>query len=172
MRLHLGCNDRHIDGFLNVDLLPGPGVDIVSSAHELLDIEDDSVNEILAEHLLEHFTFFQANRAIAEWYRVLKPDGKITIEVPDLMGLCEAFVKATDYQRFQSNKGHWGLIHHFFGNQRGRSEEENLAQTHKSGYTVHRLYEMLLGVGFKAVAEVEPVKNTPGSSVIRMVATK
>lgn len=174
MRLQLGCGKKSKPGkdWLNVDIVPGPNVDIVSSAHELLNIEDNSIDEILAEHLLEHLTFYQANRALAEWYRILKPMGKLTLEVPDLEGLCEAFIEATEYQRFQSNQGHWGLIHHIYGNQIGTSEKENLAQTHKSGYTFNRLKEMLEGVGFINIENQNPIKDTPGACVIRVSATK
>jgi predicted SAM-dependent methyltransferase len=172
MKLHLGCNTNRKDGWTNLDVMPGPGVDIVDSAHELKDIKDESVDEILAEHLLEHLTFYEAQRALAEWYRVLIRGGVLTIEVPDLLGLCRAFVGASEYQRFQSNKGHWGLIHHIYGNQRGRNQEEILSQVHKSGYTSERLDEMLWGVGFHSLESQVPVKNTPGSCVIRVRAIK
>jgi predicted SAM-dependent methyltransferase len=172
MKLHLGCNNRYLDGWTNVDIMPGDGVDIVSSAHELTDIEDDSVDEILAEHLIEHLTFYEANRALAEWYRVLKPGGKLTVEAPDLFALCQAFVEANDYQRFQSNHGSWAIIQHIYGNQTGRSSEEKLSQTHKSGYTWTRLCDMLYGVGFAYVEHGDPVKNTPGAHVFRLVAAK
>jgi len=172
VKLNLGSNNKHLEGFINVDLLPGPGVDIVCPAQDLSTIGDCSVDEILAEHLFEHFTFYQANRALSEWFRVLKDGGSLIIEVPDLLGLCKAFVEANSYQRFQSNKGHWGIIHHIYGNQRGRTEEECLSQTHKSGYTEERLIEMLNGVGFTSIIKLEPVKDTPGSSVIRIKAVK
>lgn len=172
MKLNLGSNNKRIDGFKNVDIIDSPNVDIVASAHNLNMIEDESVDEILAEHLLEHLTFYQANRALAEWYRVLKTTGSLTIEVPDLESLCKAFLEANEYQRFQSNQGHWGLIHHLYGHQQGRSEEENLAQTHKSGYTLARLQEMLYGVGFSSTVEKYPIKDTPGACVIRIEAIK
>lgn len=172
MKLNMGSNDKRIDGFKNIDIIDGPNVDIVTSAHDLSMLEDESVDEILAEHLLEHLTFFQANRALTEWYRVLKPEGKLIIEVPDLEGLCRAFLEATNYERFQSNQGHWGVIHHLYGHQKGRSEEENLAQTHKSGYTEWRLCEMLYGIGFRMFLKKEPIKNTPGACVIRVEVSK
>ena len=172
MKLNLGSNDKTLEGWTNVDIINGPGIDIVASAHDLHMIEDESVDEILAEHLLEHLTFYQANRALAEWYRVLKVGGILTIEVPDLEGLCRVFVEATSYQRFQSNQGHWALIHHLYGHQQGRSEEENLAQTHKSGYDIYRLREMLHGIGFRYISVIDPIKNTPGACVIRVEAWK
>lgn len=172
MKLHLGCNTNRKEGWLNLDIMPGPGVDIVSSAHELPSIEDGVVDEILAEHLFEHFSFYEAQRALAEWYRVLRPGGILVIECPDLVALCRAFVEANEYERFQSNKGHWALIHHIYGNQRGRTQEEQLSQTHKSGYSPLRLEEMLIGVGFSEIYDEIPVKETPGSYVMRYKAIK
>jgi len=172
MKLHLGCNDRALEGWTNLDIINGPGVDLVSSAHELPELLDGSVDEILAEHLLEHLTFYEAQRALAEWYRILKPGGKLTIEVPNLVGLCRAFIEASEYERFQSNKGSWSIAHHIYGNQTGRSSEEQLSQVHKSGYSPLRLEEMLIGVGFTDVFDDIPVKDTPGSSVMRCIAIK
>ena len=170
----MGCGKKEKPGpdWKNVDIVSGPNVDIVSSAHELSNIEDNSVDEILAEHLLEHLTFYQANRALAEWYRVLRQGAKLTVEVPDLEGLCYAFVSATEYQRFQSNRGSWSLAQHLYGHQIGFSDEEQLSQVHKSGYTFERLEEMLIGNGFRGVSGDVPVKNTPGAYPIRVFCFK
>jgi predicted SAM-dependent methyltransferase len=46
-------------------------------------LDDNTVDEIFASHILEHTTFKED--ALAEWCRVLKPGGKITVCVPDLM---------------------------------------------------------------------------------------
>jgi hypothetical protein len=45
---------------------------------------DGSVDEIRASHILEHFTFGDAQKAMEEWSRVLKPGGRIRISVPDV----------------------------------------------------------------------------------------
>jgi predicted SAM-dependent methyltransferase len=174
MKLQLGCGRKERPGedWLNVDIIAGSNVDIISSAHELTNIGDNSVDEILAEHLLEHLTFYQANRALAEWYRVLRPGARLTLEVPDIYMLCWMFCQATEYQRFQSNHGSWSISHHLWGNQRGFSDEEQLSQTHKSGYTFKRLKEMLLGVRFNNIKREVPVKDTPGSYVIRISCQK
>lgn len=172
MKLNIGSNDKRVEGFENVDIVPGPNVDIVASAHDLHMIKDESVEEILAEHILEHLTFYQANLALAEWYRVLTFNGKLFIEVPDLLRICEAFIEGNEYQRFQNNIGYWSLSHQIFGNQRGRNHEENLAQTHKSGYTLDRLFSMLYGFDFAFVKEIGPVKQPKGSYVIRVEASK
>ena len=54
MKLHLGCGRRHIPGFVHVDALPAPHVDIVGPV-ERLPMDDASVSLIYASHVLEHF---------------------------------------------------------------------------------------------------------------------
>ena len=58
MKLHLGCGLRHIPGFVHVDLLAAPHVDIVGPV-EQLPIDDASVSLIYASHVLEHFGRFE-----------------------------------------------------------------------------------------------------------------
>ena len=45
-----------------------------------------------ASHILEHFDYNgPLQKALKEWYRVLKPDGKLYISVPDIEVLCRLF---------------------------------------------------------------------------------
>ena len=85
MRLNLGCGDKILDGWVNVDKYNTFKVDIV---HDLESIpypfEDDSVDEILLSHVLEHLgqnpnTF---NDIIKELYRICKNNCVINISVP------------------------------------------------------------------------------------------
>jgi predicted SAM-dependent methyltransferase len=172
MKLNIGCGCRLLPGYENLDIVPVPGAVKILSAHSLDQYETDSVDEVLAEHILEHLTFFEANLALQEWHRVLRPGGKLIIECPDLEGLCKAFLRASEYQRYQSNMGHWPLIAHFYGHQRGSTEDERLAQVHKTGYTFDRLKEILKGMGFSSIDSLKPVKMTPGACVTRLSAVK
>jgi predicted SAM-dependent methyltransferase len=130
------------------------------------------VDEILCEHIIEHLTFEQFNRAIVEWHRVLKVGGCLIIECPDLLGLCKQFVKANEFGRFQSYRGFWSLQSHFYGHQRGSSDEEKLAQVHKSGYTMEHLKTVLDGVGFGEFDELTPLHGVPHTAVLRLKALK
>jgi predicted SAM-dependent methyltransferase len=171
IRLNLGCGPHRIEGYVGVDLIGGPAVDLVSPCDKL-PFKDGEVDEILAEHLIEHLTYFQFNKAMAEWYRVLKPGGKLTIECPDLEGLCKQFLEANEYGRYTTYKGYWPIIAHLYGHQRGKNEAEEMSQVHKSGYTKDRLLEILKGLGYDQINYVQPLKATPHSPVIRVEAIK
>lgn len=83
MKLNLGCFNSRIDGFTNVDIRKLEGVDIVCDVKKL-DFPDNSIEEIYASHVLEHFHYIETLDVLKEWYRVLVPGGKIYIGVPDL----------------------------------------------------------------------------------------
>lgn len=84
MKLHLGCGRNAMPGWLNVDSVALPGVDRVADLDDLaavpLPLEDDSVDEFLAAHLIEHLRnplpFMQ------ELWRVAKPGAMLQLRVP------------------------------------------------------------------------------------------
>ena len=82
MKLHLGCGQRHIPGFVHVDILPAAHVNIVGPV-EKLPMADCSVSLIYASHILEHFGRNKYNAVLKEWFRVLEPGGILRLAVPD-----------------------------------------------------------------------------------------
>ena len=58
VRLHLGCGRDIMPGWVNVDHVALPGVDVIADldacARTRLPFEDDSVGEIRMSHVLEH----------------------------------------------------------------------------------------------------------------------
>lgn len=80
MNLNLGVNDLPLRGFINIDSDPRVNPDVVADAAHL-PYENDSIDEIYSGHLLEHFAHNE--NVLAEWHRVLKVGGKITVTVPD-----------------------------------------------------------------------------------------
>ena len=77
LKLNIGAGDVQIDGWTPIDRKHG------SEAYPL-DYPDNSVDEIRASHILEHFSFRDASEALRDWVRVLKPGGRIRISVPDV----------------------------------------------------------------------------------------
>ena len=86
MKLNVGCGKDIRDGYTNLDIRPLKGVDIVCDMwHEPIPLDDDSVDEILAKDVLEHFPLDKTDDIIKEWKRVLKPGGFMQIEVPNII---------------------------------------------------------------------------------------
>ena len=67
--------------------------------------EDETFDELHASHVVEHFDYNgPLLEALKEWYRVLKPEGKLYISVPDMDVLCQLFRKRKELElkdRFQ-----------------------------------------------------------------------
>ena len=81
MRLNLGCEDKILSGFVNVDNIRRPGVNLVYDLNKLpLPFKDNSVEYILCSHLLEHL--INPTAFMHELYRVCKPGAIIEIYVP------------------------------------------------------------------------------------------
>lgn len=78
-----GFLDSHIDGFLTVDLRPGPDTDIVCDCSALAGFGAGTVEVIYASNILEHWSLLKTVDVLKEWYRVLKPGGMLYISVPD-----------------------------------------------------------------------------------------
>lgn len=79
MRLNLGCGEKRLDGYVNVDACGEPDVrcDLASFPWPW---PDGSVDEVLAEHFLEHVADYE--RTVLEVSRVLRPGGLFRFKVP------------------------------------------------------------------------------------------
>jgi predicted SAM-dependent methyltransferase len=81
-RLHIGSGSQRIPGFLNVDVRPFPGVDVVADVTQGLRFQD--VEAVFAEHFLEHLPLGKAVDFLCEVHRVLRADGWLRLSTPNL----------------------------------------------------------------------------------------
>ncbi len=81
--LNLGCGYRPMKGWINVDQARGPEVQIVWDIRRGLPFRDGSCAAIFSEHLIEHVSKEEAQRLLAECYRVLEPGGVLRLSTPD-----------------------------------------------------------------------------------------
>lgn len=77
VRLNIGAGTCTMEGFVPVDLKLG------QDARRLDEYADESVDEVYASHVLEHFGHREIATVLAEWVRVLKPCGRMRLAVPD-----------------------------------------------------------------------------------------
>jgi len=96
MKLHLGCGDKHIDGFINIDFRYLPGVDEINNVSILKKYNNNSVDLIYASHVLEHFTRWEYKMVLKRWYDILKPNGILRLGVPDFNSIVEYYNKTKD----------------------------------------------------------------------------
>ena len=80
INLELGGGQNKKTGFLNIDILPGPGVDIVCDISQGLPLKDNSVRHVYSRHFLEHIP--DTVKLMEEIYRVCQPNALVQIKVP------------------------------------------------------------------------------------------
>ena len=83
-KLNVGCGRNILPGWLNLDVAQLPGVDIAFNLErckdEKIPLENDSVEEFLLSHLLEHVN--NALPLMEELYRIAQPNALAKIRVP------------------------------------------------------------------------------------------
>ena len=90
-RLHIGGTVAR-EGWEILNAIPEPWVDHIGKAEDLSRFEDNTFAEVYASHVLEHLGYQSAlPAALNEWYRVLAPEGRLMVSVPDLDTLCELY---------------------------------------------------------------------------------
>lgn len=92
LRLHIGGVEPK-DGWRIVNVQAGPHVDYLGDIQSVVhDFADASVDEIYASHVLEHLGYDEAlPETLRQLARILKPDGKLHVAVPDMAALCKLF---------------------------------------------------------------------------------
>ena len=115
MKLHLGCQEKYLEGYVNIDLPPEAHtvrkakVDLEADVRTLA-YEPETIEEVRAHHLLEHFSRQEALILLARWHRWLNVGGLLHVETPDFEESAKKFVVAPLDDQFV-------LARHIFGSQ-------------------------------------------------------
>lgn len=99
IKLNLGCGDKILADYINVDVAQersGKQPDVICDVRNLNKFSNDYADEILAVHVIEHFWRWEVVSILKEWVRVLKPNGKLILECPNLKSACEQFLQDPD----------------------------------------------------------------------------
>ena len=143
MKLHLGCGTKKIDGWINIDSIGAFQPDLVHDITQPLPYPDLSVDEILAEDLLEHFDKYLRYVVVYEWVRVLKVGGRVTLQVPNFKKILFKYFKF----------GYDNFVDFIFGENMWNSKTYlGHFGNHKWGYSEKSLQE------FVKVFGIDPVK--------------
>jgi SAM-dependent methyltransferase len=145
MKLHLGCGEKYLEGYVNIDF-PDSEQSVIKTKADVyyknmseLSYPDNSVDEIRSHHLFEHFTRAQALKLIARWRRWLKPGGLLVIETPDFTTSATLFVGSSSVKR------RFELARHIYGSQEaGWADHKDFWDTYKFSFVFKKF-------GFKKI---------------------
>jgi predicted SAM-dependent methyltransferase len=96
MKLHLGCGTKFLPGFTHVDVCSCDTIDIQANAADLLMIPSNSVQDIYASNILEHFDRKEILNVLKEWNRVLEIGGTLHVSVPNFDACIKYYEKTSN----------------------------------------------------------------------------
>lgn len=80
--------------WINIDIKDqGYPVDILTDAKDLNMFKNESVDIIVAHHLVEHIPIHELENYVSEWHRVLKKGGILAVFVPNLKEINRAWLE-------------------------------------------------------------------------------
>lgn len=136
VKLHVACGPKHIEGYVNTDLRPGPAVDQVLDAREKLPA--NTYSEIYASHVLEHFYPDETLDILKNWHQALQDGGILRLSVPDLRLIVANCVESHKFGKDPNAP--------LFGDFRKAAEEPD---RHKQTFIKESLAQYLTKAGFK-----------------------
>jgi predicted SAM-dependent methyltransferase len=119
-RLHVGAGRERLEGWINIDIQPLPGVDVVADVTRGLRFS--GAEAVFAEHFLEHLRLDDALRFLVECHRALAPGGWLRLSTPNLEWVWQTHYRldlpAADKARaaLRLNRAFHGWRHRFLWN--------------------------------------------------------
>lgn len=81
--VNFGCGPNALQGWVNLDVARGEGIDIVWDLRHGLPFADGSCAALFGEHVIEHVPKEAAEKLLRECHRVLQPGGVLRLSTPD-----------------------------------------------------------------------------------------
>jgi len=150
VKLHVGCGNNILnDDYINVD---GPWMshEPFIAIHNLIEkypLPDNSVDEILSVHVIEHISRKDIPQMFQEWLRILKPGGKVITEWPDLLKACKKIVESPNILLSEDRRDLKSTMFVFFFDD---SRYDSDSMIHRWGYSEQSLGETFKKYGFSS----------------------
>jgi predicted SAM-dependent methyltransferase len=146
MKLNLGCGDKPIPGYVNIDTRLLPGVDVAASFFDL-PYTKGAIQEIYMCHSLEHTPLMKVQPLLSYLSDLLRDDGQLYISVPDFSILSSLYLA----QKVPLSS----IVRAIHG---GQEYEGNL---HYISFDMKLLSDLLKNAGFQEIKEYEPTAYLP-----------
>jgi len=154
VKVDLGCGATKPQGYIGIDKVEYPGVDIIADLEYGIPLPSNYADEIRAHHFLEHIA--DREFIMQEIYRVLKPGGIFVFEVPSTNSE-GAFVPG--------HKSFWNKTVFYFWTQddllegRPKFEIEELEEYEENGYKyVKGVLRKPLRIEVQSSDELKPIQ--------------
>ena len=164
--LNVGCGplgrEHGFTGFedwqevrLDIDASVQP--DVIGTMTDMSAVPSGSIDAIVSSHNIEHLYPHEVPLALAEFVRVLKPDGLVLITCPDLQSVCAQVAQgALTSPLYKSPAGPISALDILYGH-RGAMAAGNLYMAHRCGFTLQVLADTMQACGFaKSVGRARP----------------
>lgn len=131
--------------------------DVIGTMTDMSAVPSGSIDAIVSSHNIEHLYPHEVPLALAEFVRVLKPEGLVLITCPDLQSVCAQVAKgALASPLYESPAGPISALDILYGH-RGAMAAGNLYMAHRCGFTLQVLADTLQACGFaKSVGRARP----------------
>lgn len=167
IKLNLGSGGVEVPGgYISVDKFDKRASILMDVCD--LELPDNSVEEILASHLFEHLSPYKVSDILEKWLKVLKPGGKLIMEMPNIEELCKAYAT-------MDKDGKYGILNTIFGavNTGNDEDKNNIVSPHLFGWAPDLLWDHLMWAGFRDVVFLpEQIPHPPfsgsGPSIFNM----
>jgi GT2 family glycosyltransferase/predicted SAM-dependent methyltransferase len=151
--IEVGAGDSpHRPSYLHFDVRGVPGLDVVGDAKSL-PFATGVVDEIYCAHMLEHLSYEDGKRFLAETSRVLKVRGHLELSCPDIARVAKIYAQIADLTHRVSTIDELRSI--IYGGQTHQFD------FHKSEYDFKLLSNLLIEAGFKRIRELPRGRGIP-----------
>jgi predicted SAM-dependent methyltransferase len=156
--LHIGAGTSKIQNLTNCDLY-NPDADLKLDATNLYKFENCTVDLIESHHMIEHLSFQETHKAIAEWQRVLRKNGLLILTFPDITAVCMQWLKySLLYPIFPRPKRLDYIVKMMMGSQ------EHEGMFHKNAFDFRRMSRTLSNQNFNIEFTYYPYPKRPTPS--------
>lgn len=152
LKLNVGCGSVKFPGWINIDI--EPGADLVVDLRNGLPLKNNTADFIYNEHFIEHLNHEDGEKAVKEFYRVLKAGGVLRIATPELDYIIDKYMDDWNDQDWLS----WP-VHEYI---KTRGQMINIAMRewgHEYLYNEEDLTNLLKKVGFQKITRQKLKKS-------------
>lgn len=155
MKISFGCGKHTWPDFYCIDAVHHPKAsrapDLIYAAAfdregelvEPIPLPDGCADEVHAYHLIEHVYAWEAPALVKEWRRILKPCGKLILELPNILLAARNLIEGTRDQMSM-----WPLY--------GDWSHKDPYMMHRHGYTPETITALVQSCGFDTIQVLPP----------------